>query len=112
MKKKITTTKVMLIIILVLSIILGIMTAKKVHDKKVYKEREREFVNAATKFYEDHMSNILGLTSAEVTLKNITNADEEYEISSLETCDKEKTKIVFTLEEKEIIDKEYEIVCK
>lgn len=107
--------KLIIIVIILVLVLVGLLVGFKIYNKNLDAKREKQFVEAATKYYDSYMSTIIGVDSSIVSLDMLRNAieknDETYEIDSLKECNK-NSEVIFTLEKGKITDKKININCK
>lgn len=98
-------------IALIALIVIGILLFSKVSTKK----REQDFEKAARSYYDSHMSGLIGVDKANITLEMLENVinekNEKYDIKSLKKCDV-KSLITFTIVDGKITDQVINLNCE
>ena len=112
--KKIGKIIIIVLIALILIAAAGIgviYNLNKVSDT----DREKALIDAGESYYEQHMSGVIGLDEASITLemlkKAVINSNDKYDLTLLDKC-KNDTKVVFTLKDGKIKSQKVTLKCK
>lgn len=105
--------KKIIIIVLILLVILtlGYVAIKGINKTKSSKQI-KDFEDYAVKYYNEYMSGLFGTNEVVISLKSLRKISEKqnYDLSSLKKCD-ENSSIIFTIDNKKIINKKIDLKC-
>ena len=92
----------------ILIILLCICTITGCSNKR---DKDNIFEAATKKYYESNFKGLIGVDEVQITLEDLLDSDEEYNISSIKKCNP-KSKVIYSFENGSIVGTNIHLDCK